>query len=303
MSNVPKQNILNENYERSGVYPRRQLNDIGRMLNNISGKDGVTVDANRRGITIKGQGANSNKFRFKLTLSKDTSDEPTVKVAFGKWTRNGIALSLATDAGEDFLTIANSNFVQGGNNFIILELDYTEEPTTVTISVETTLPAVDVENTYWVLGNANWAADDTFTITQYWYGGDIEDTYGEGGISADSSVACSLSNSLQDANCVSEETTLNFRQLYDFEDPTLVNSATLEWGKETDEYAIVLRKQGDGSTTATDVCYLEPMDLTVQTNSAWNTTTGVLTKTLRTIKVLSYGEEWTEIVDTAQGCP
>jgi len=94
-----------------------------------------------------------------------------IQVTTGIWTRLGIPLALATDVGEEFLTVAGI----GANDYVYLKLNASStdpaiRPTSITVENGGSNPnSGDMEGVYWVLGkftNSVWKP--------YWVG-DIDD--------------------------------------------------------------------------------------------------------------------------------
>jgi len=279
--------IFKEYTRSSGIYPKEQLNRMGRMLGNIKGKDGIRVDSTPYGITIHGDAARTH-YRFELVKSTDGSGNSTVRVYIGKWTRNGYITELAPDVDEEYFTLPFASFTTDSDNFIYLELDEVEQPTAVTVTAATTIPVQTGDDIYWVLGNANFDDEAVLTLTQYWYGGDIDDVSASSG-NVDSDYDCPLTESLEKDTCEdgedSEAVTRTFNRMAGFKTPTTV-AAVGSFGTDENKYTIVTRKAGNGTTTPSVVRYWIPVDISVVTNVTYSTSTHKLELTKSTVTVL-----------------
>lgn len=287
MDTLSNKKIFREYTRSSGIYPREQLNRMGRMLGNIKGQDGVRVDATPYGITIHGN-ASKEHYRFELVASTDGSGSPTVRVYVGKWTRNGNITELAPDLDQEYFTLPFASFTTDSDNFIYLELDEVEQPFEVTVTAATTIPVQTGDDVYWVLGNANFDSDAVLTLTQYWYGGDIDDVSASSG-NVDSDYDCPLTESLEKDTCEdgadSDAVTRTFNRLAGFKTPTTV-AATGSFGVAENEYTLVTRKAGNGTDTPSVVRYWIPVDISVVTNVTYSTVTHKLELTKATVTVL-----------------
>lgn len=301
MDSISRKTIFKEYTKSSGIYPKEQINRMGRMLNNIQGKDGVRVDTTPYGITIHGP---NEKKRFFLYESRDESGNPTVRVYVGKWTRNGTELNLDADSSVLlYKTIPYADFTTDSDNFVYLELDEVESPSEVTLGVATTVPDQSTDDLYWVLGNAYIDSSGIMKITQYWYGGDIDDVSSSSG-NVDSDYECSLTESLEKDDCEEgSEGTRHFNRIAGFLSPTTVSNAG-DFGTDEDEYTVVVRKAGDGSTTASTVKYYIPVDISVVTGVTYSTSTHKLEMTKSTITVFKHVTDGSNpyLIEQAEEC-
>lgn len=116
---------------------------------------------------------------FRITQASSTS----ISVHAGTWSRRshtdqvtvlmGIDGSLTSGAYADVLTITGLT----ATRWIILTLDNSLNPTTLTASAVAAYPTADGTKVKFVLGKVTCASSVISAIEQYWTGGDIEDYY------------------------------------------------------------------------------------------------------------------------------
>ena len=303
MDSLSKQTIFRDYTSSSGIYPKEQMNRMGRMLNNIKGQDGVRVDATPYGITIHGTG-NLGHYRFEIVGAQDDSGDPVCRVYKGLWTRNGDITELATDVDQEYQTIDYADLTTDSDNYIYLEIDDAESPLFVTLETATTKPSQTENNTIWILGNFALDADNNVTRTQYWTGGDIDDVFSGGAV--DSDMECALTESLETAECdtsSSDSNDLSFKRISGFKNPTTTEGIGT-FGTDESEYVVLCRRAGNGSTTASVMRYWIPVDIDVVTNVTYSTSTHKLEMTKSSITVFKQvADESNPItITTAAGC-
>jgi len=135
---------LKDSFQRSGVYPRKEINTIAKMLNNIRGKDGITVVSNPYGIEISGNTiqneAENNHFHCSLATNA-TGVKNTIEVHAGLYDfivgNTVTCLPMEIDGGGSSylysnvysLTIASNT---ASTQYVTLLVDDVRNPTIVT---------------------------------------------------------------------------------------------------------------------------------------------------------------------------
>jgi len=296
--------LLFADYSKSGIQPKDEVNTLHKMVNNMRGKNGINVDATPLGITISGE--IKKHYRFELVKSVDNDGDPIVQVYYGKWTRNGHITELETDVDKDYFTLDFDTFTQESDNFIYLELDDPTEPTEVTVTSAITIPDQTDIDPYWVLGNANLSDGKFLTLTQYWYGGDIDDVSSSSG-NVDNDYECSLTQSLEADTCEedassSETITRHFNRIAGFLTPNTVANGTFGSGEQ--EYTVLTRKSGTALGLPALMRYWIPCDVEVVTDVTYSTTTHKLEMTKSTITVFQevVSEENPILIEQAEEC-
>jgi hypothetical protein len=128
--------------------------------------------------------AGSRDFPYKLTYDTDE-----IRVRQGRYTRNGITLTLETDVDEDYKSITapvgGGAFLADTDYYVYLQLERNVGaenphllPDTLGVYADTALP-VDTDcvtgNKIWLIGFASTdSAGEITSVTQYWWGGDID---------------------------------------------------------------------------------------------------------------------------------
>lgn len=176
-------NILNQNYSRSGIIPKSQMNAMARMINNMKGRNGIDVDVTPYGITVSGQQLVQDAERAHFLVESNVSGTSiSYLVRGGYWFReleNGVTLlklPLQCDSGgwdenydDTYKSITLSNNTT--SHYITLILDDPLEPTTLSVTSSVTAPVYSEETSYLIIAKANAASG---VIDQY-YSGDYHD--------------------------------------------------------------------------------------------------------------------------------
>ena len=174
MSLPTQKTILKENYTTSGIYPKNEMNNIARMLNNIQGKDGVRVDTTPYGITISSD-SNTGDPNYDFKTWANTSST-SVDIYNSRQIRNGcnafvddISTVAVTCDGNDQYIIATISSSEGYNDAL--------RPDTLAFSASATRPLNDELNTQRVIATVatNASSATISSVVQEWLGGEIDD--------------------------------------------------------------------------------------------------------------------------------
>ena len=180
--------FFKDSYTKNGLVSKDEFNRLARMLDNISGKDGIDVDITNSSIVISGSGMGGEDggiFHFKLLGSLDDSDQPTVQVIVGSWTRNGEKEDLSPDPGYNYKTVSYASLTASDTNYIYLELDDPYSPNNLSVYATTDITKFtdDWGNVRCILGAVTLdtvSGSQAITeIDQYRHGGDIDDVFEE----------------------------------------------------------------------------------------------------------------------------
>jgi hypothetical protein len=127
-----RKQLLKDNYTSKGLIHADQLNRISRMLNNISGENGVKVVVNTSGIKIQGNdAAGTNEAHFQVENNSYSSSVTDFIIRGGYWIYRGMPIPTVTDAGhytgnydDDVYSLTVSN---AAPKFIVANLDLAQE--------------------------------------------------------------------------------------------------------------------------------------------------------------------------------
>ena len=122
--------LIPETYRKQGIYSSRNMNELGRVLNNFESGDGISITRNTTsGYKISLEHP-FHPFRIYGGKDQDASfSYPSVKVYAGTWTRNGLPMGTVVNTGKLYKTIT---FSDGDGSFVIFaELNDSMNPSTV----------------------------------------------------------------------------------------------------------------------------------------------------------------------------
>jgi len=177
-----RKSLVKDNYISKGVIPSDQLNRIGRMLNNISGENGIKVTVNTSGIRIQGSSSGIEKSHFKVEANASSSNACSMIVRGGEWIReledgvNEFVVPLECDTGvwdenwnDTYKSISLPN--NTASYYIYLKLDDCLNPSNCAAKVSSSWPTFNDEDSYVVIAKANAGSH----IIEQYFSGDIYD--------------------------------------------------------------------------------------------------------------------------------
>lgn len=196
---------------------------------------------------------NQNTGNLDNSFSVTAASTTEIDIKGGTWTRNGYPI----DVVDSTLTISATAYIWA--QLTASSNDASLLPDTLTIvQTATYAPPIvpDRYNTCWFLATVNWDTDHITTITQYWQGGDIDDTVMKG----DSDTPAPTAQILKS---IERNPTSGAHQLYDFDTvalgdfaiiptaPAAGPIATLEWKNMSEVIEIAGLGNGTSSSIGT----------------------------------------------------
>jgi hypothetical protein len=178
--------ILKDNFKSGGVvsqYPAEWFNTVARILNDIEGVN-CRIEKTKSGwgwrvVVDPSSFLQGLSFPFQISYYAETSDAFQFKVKKGSWTRCGFKVEFSNDK---LINIAKQN----GTWYIYLQLDNQYDtqndelvPDRLLLQASQTYPEYpedSARNLCWVLGSVVIENLKVKSVTQLWWGGNIDDT-------------------------------------------------------------------------------------------------------------------------------
>jgi hypothetical protein len=202
MANVGGRRVLKQSVSSAGFDSRREVEQMRRLLVNMSGHNGIRIIHGTRGIQFFGTKTTSDCIPWKVnnstTSAAGVAADGHVKVCLGNWTRNGRKLTLNSDVDDGNASGSATHqtlpaFSASTTNYVWAELQYNGSsplkdpalmPDVVDIATDTALPddllnagdTFDTRNQKVLLATVAVDSDGKVSsITRHWYGGDFDD--------------------------------------------------------------------------------------------------------------------------------
>ena len=203
MANIGGRRVLKQAVSSAGIDGRREIEQLRRLIINMSGHNGIRIVHGTRGIQFFGTQQRDACEPLKVSASATDADgtnaDGYIKVCVGTWTRNGQRLTLQSDFDRNGGTQSTEDYTIGPlsastTQYVWAELQYNGSsplkdaaliPDTVEVVTDTTLPddllnagdAFDTRNKKILLATVTVDSDGKISdVDRHWYGGDFDDS-------------------------------------------------------------------------------------------------------------------------------